>query len=223
MNRYIVKTADGSHTVFLPDQNERYHSKHGAVAESLHVFIKNGLRHIYQQGIDNVNILEIGLGTGLNAFITFLENNKYKLNINYTAIEAYPMGINEIKTLNYVAQLNATPYQDVFDKIHRSKWETHFNLSANFNLLKQQKYFAEIDNKADFNLIYFDAFGIRVQPELWTTKIFTKMYHALIQNGILVTYSAAGVAKRNLISSGFEVEKLSGPPGKREMIRAIKK
>ena len=219
MKREIIQTLDGSTTIHLQEWNESYHSKHGAIQEAQHVFIKNGLS-LFREG--PVSILEIGFGTGLNAFITFLEAPKLKLSIDYVGVEAYPVAPEELVLMNYVAELNAEDRKDVFQNMHVSNWEEKHVLSADFSLTKRKQFFEEIDDAEKFDLIYFDAFGYRVQPELWSTEIFRKMYTALKPNGILVTYAARGVVKRSMIEVGFTVEKLAGPPGKREMFRARK-
>lgn len=221
MKREIFITEDGSTSIHLPEMNEQYHSKHGAIQEAYHVFIKNGL-NLFKNN-SNVAILEIGLGTGLNCFITFLESLKRDLSINYTGVEAYPITNKEFLQLNYVKELKADNHQQIFSKIHQSQWEKKLQISDVFFLNKQQKSFKEINDKNTYNLIYFDAFGANVQPELWTEEIFKLMYKALKNNGILVTYSAKGSVRRAMQVVGFEVERLAGPPGKREMLRAVKK
>ncbi|MFP2996410.1 tRNA (5-methylaminomethyl-2-thiouridine)(34)-methyltransferase MnmD [Spongiivirga sp. MCCC 1A20706] len=219
MKRKIIQTADGSHTIHLEDWNEQYHSKHGAIQEAYHVFIKSGLDHCTKTKID---ILEIGFGTGLNALITLIESHKRKLQINYVGVEKFPVELNEVGQLNYVAELEAQQFSDYFDQIHGSKWDEVLDISDNFLLVKQQKDFFEIDQINEFDLVYFDAFGARVQPELWTEEVFKIVHSAMKSSGILVTYSAKGSVRRAMQSVGFEVERLPGPPGKREMLRAIK-
>lgn len=213
-------TSDGSTTIHLPDWNEQYHSKHGAIQEAYHVFIDKGLNHF--KSIGNLSILEIGFGTGLNAFITYLETKKWDIDINYVGIEAYPVENSEIKKLNYVSKLKAEIESSIFNEIHESSWEEEQQISNKFRLTKRQQFFDCIGDINQFNLIFFDAFGPRVQPELWTSKMFKKMYNALLQNGILVTYSAKGSVRRAMQEVGFTVERLPGPPGKREMLRATK-
>ncbi|KQB44402.1 SAM-dependent methyltransferase [Flavobacterium sp. L1I52] len=219
MKREVIKTQDGSTTIHLEEWNESYHSKHGAIQEAKHVFIKNGLALFSEQ---KVAILEIGFGTGLNAFISFLEAQKMNQSVDYVGVEAYPVAAKEILEMNYVAELEAEEQQQVFEKMHESNWNEKIKLSDNFTIVKRQQFFQDIDDVAQFDLIYFDAFGYRVQPELWSTLIFKKMYDALKENGVLVTYAARGVVKRSMIEVGFRVEKLEGPPGKREMFRAFK-
>ncbi len=219
MKREIIRTADGSTTIRLADWDEHYHSKFGAIQEAQHVFIKNGLALFSNR---DLSILEIGFGTGLNALITFLEARKLALRIDYVGVEAYPVLAQEVALMNYVDELQATEHATVFNKMHESDWETAEQLSDGFTLTKRKQFFDEIDTVAAYDLIYFDAFGYRVQPELWSTAIFRKMYNALKPNGILVTYAARGVVKRSMMEVGFAVEKLAGPPGKREMFRATK-
>ena len=219
MKREILITQDGSTTIHLPDWNENYHSKHGAIQEAKHVFIKNGLSLFENR---NISILEIGFGTGLNAFITFLEAKKLNQKIDYYGVEAYPVIAEEVLQMNYIAALNAENNESVFKKMHESDWEKKIILDDHFCLTKRKQFFDEIVDENKYDLIYFDAFGYRVQPELWSTEIFQKMYNSLKSNSYLVTYAARGVVKRSLTEVGFTVEKLEGPPGKREMFRAFK-
>ena len=219
MKREILHTLDGSTTIHLPDWNESYHSKHGAIQEAYHVFIKNGLS-LFQD--KPMSILEIGFGTALNAFITFLESQKSVQTIDYVGVEAYPISAEEVLQMNYVTELDAEKERPIFELMHQSNWEEKILIAPNFTLTKRKQFFDEISDENQFDLIYFDAFGYRVQPELWSTEIFEKMYNALKANGVLVTYAARGVVKRSMIEVGFTVEKLAGPPGKREMFRATK-
>lgn len=219
MKREIIITDDGSTTIHIPEWNEQYHSTHGAIQEAYHVFIKNGLSLFKDQ---EVNIMEIGFGTGLNCLITYLEAEKYNLNIDYVGVEAYPISNEEKRSLNYISELNATSKNEIFEKIHSIPWNEKHIFSNHYSLTKRQQLFEEIDDLSSFDLIYFDAFGARVQPELWTESIFKKMYNALNINGVLVTYSAKGSVRRVMQSVGFKVERLQGPPGKREMLRATK-
>ncbi|WP_445715916.1 tRNA (5-methylaminomethyl-2-thiouridine)(34)-methyltransferase MnmD [Flavobacterium sp.] len=220
MKREIIITNDGSTTIRIPDWNENYHSTHGAIQEAKHVFIKNGLELFQNQ--DSVSILEIGFGTGLNAFITFLESlNKKK--VNYVGVEAYPVSEDEVKQMNYVSELEATQYQTIFDKMHSCNWESEQKITDNFILTKRKQFFQDIEDKNQFDLIYFDAFGFPLQPELWSDVIFKKMYDALLPKGVLVTYACRSSIKNAMLSVGFSIEKLPGAPGKREMLRATKK
>jgi len=219
MKREIIHTSDGSTTIHLPDWNEHYHSKHGAIQEAKHVFIKNGLSLFEGKSIA---IMEIGFGTGLNAFITFLEAPQLNQVIDYVGVEAYPVSAEEVSGMNYVLELDAEKYSAIFEQLHTANWEEKIAISDSFSLTKRKLFFNEIDDVEKFDLIYFDAFGYRVQPELWSTEIFQRMYDSLKPNGVLVTYAARGVVKRSMVEVGFTVEKLAGPPGKREMFRANK-
>ena len=222
MKRKIITTADGSKTIQIEDWNEQYHSIHGAYQEAVHVFIKHGLQYMIKLGetFEPISILEIGFGTGLNAMLTFQEAQKLDVSINYVGVEAYPVSQEEINQLQY-DKLFGSDSQS-FLNMHEQHWETPIKLNSNFTLIKRQQFFQEITDANTFDLIYFDAFGARVQPDLWTEAIFLKMYQALKPQGVLVTYSAKGSARRAMQAVGFEVARLPGPPGKREMLRASK-
>ncbi|MCP4975763.1 MAG: tRNA (5-methylaminomethyl-2-thiouridine)(34)-methyltransferase MnmD [Maribacter sp.] len=219
MQREIITTADGSKTIQLKEWNEQYHSKHGAIQEAYHVFIKHGLNLFQNQSI---NILEIGFGTGLNALITCLEAPKLNLMVVFNGVEAYPVSADELSQLNYISELKAEDFRQQFQQMHQSSWEEEIWISDHFSLYKEQCDFKEINDHNCYDLVYFDAFGARVQPELWTEDIFSKMFMALKKGGVLVTYAAKGSVRRAMLEVGFEVERLPGPPGKREMLRAIK-
>lgn len=227
MKREIIQTNDGSTTIHLPDWNESYHSKHGAVQEAYHVFIKNGFSLFEGTEflkIDKTNpiaILEIGFGTGLNAFITFVEAKKTNQVIDYVGVEAYPITLEEAFQMNYVEEIDALE-SSLFKQIHESNWEEKNKLSEIFLLTKRKQFFQDVKDENAFDLIYFDAFGFRVQPELWSEEIFVSMFKALKANGVLVTYACRTTIKNAMLSAGFSVEKLPGAPGKREMLRATK-
>ncbi|MEH6764434.1 MAG: tRNA (5-methylaminomethyl-2-thiouridine)(34)-methyltransferase MnmD [Aequorivita antarctica] len=221
MKRTLLKTGDGSYTLHIAEWDEQYHSKHGAITEALHVFIKEGLYHwSAKNAATEIFIMEIGFGTGLNAFLTYLEAEKSNFKIDYTGVEAYPLSLSEIEKLNYTSLLNAS--EEIFLQLHDITWEEKKDISEKFRLTKQKKLFSEINSENNFHLIYFDAFGIRVQPELWTEEIFQRMYNSLKPKGVLVTYAANGNARRAMQAVGFFVERLPGPPGKKEMLRATK-
>ena len=224
MERKIITTGDGSKTIQLTEWDEQYHSKHGAIQEAYHVFIKHGLQYYNanHKKLETFSILEIGFGTGLNAFITLLEAEKLNTSINYVGVEAYPVDLNEVQELNYPPQLLVEDRSKTFNKMHEVSWEDKHTITTNFSLTKQQKLFKDISEINVFDLIYFDAFGARVQPELWTESIFNIMFNALKLHGVLTTYSAKGNVRRAMQAVGFNVERLPGPPGKREMLRATK-
>jgi tRNA U34 5-methylaminomethyl-2-thiouridine-forming methyltransferase MnmC len=219
MKRLVVHTADGSTSIHLPEWNESYHSKHGAIQEAQHVFIKNGLDLFQNQAL---SILEIGFGTGLNSFITLMEAPKRQLTIQYAGVEAYPVIAEEWQHMNYVAELQADEQAHLFELMHNSAWEQEIAITPTFSLCKRQQRIEDVADQNQYDLIYFDAFGYRVQPELWSDEIFRNMYVALKPNGVLVTYAATGAVRRSMLAAGFSVEKLAGPPGKREMLRATK-
>lgn len=220
MKRQIITTEDGSTTIFLPEWQEHYHSKHGAVQEAMHVFINAGL---HQLPTDKpIHILEVGFGTGLNCLLTRIEAKKSGLTIVYTGVEAYPVAPDEVLKMNYCEVLGKEGEPEFFESMHQLPWDLEQILLPDFTLTKRKQFFEDLDDADQFDLVYFDAFGSRVQPELWEEPIFKKMYRALKQGGILVTYSAKGSVRRLLQDLGFEVERLQGPPGKRHMLRAKK-
>ena len=219
MKREIVITGDGSTTIRIPDWNENYHSSHGAIQEAKHVFVTHVLDVFQNQ--DEISILEIGFGTGLNAFITFLETLT-KDKVNYVGVEAYPISAAEVAQMNYVSELKAAQYATNFEKMHASDWEHEIAITTQFNLTKRKQFFQDINDKNQYHLIYFDAFGYPLQPELWSEAIFVKMYEALLPGGVLVTYACRSVIKNAMLAAGFSIEKLPGAPGKREMLRATK-
>lgn len=218
MKREVVKTQDGSTTIYIPEMDENYHSTHGAINEAMHVFIDYGL-HLFSDR-EEVKIFELGLGTGLNALLTFIHA---KSAVAYTGIEAFPVSLEMAKEMNYVEEAGKE-YSAVFDQMHAAPWEEVVALSDRFDLMKVQSKIQEFDMPKDhFDLIYFDAFGPRAQSEMWELPVLEKMYKGLKNEGVLVTYCAKGQFKRDLKSLGFEIEELPGPPGKREMTRATKK
>jgi tRNA U34 5-methylaminomethyl-2-thiouridine-forming methyltransferase MnmC len=220
MERKIIKTSDGSSSIYIPVWDENYHSKHGAIQEAYHVFIKMGLDQ-YKDGSE-LHILEMGLGTGLNCFITYLEAKKRGLTIDYVGVEGYPLEKEMIFELKHLEQLKAQSEAKVYKDIQTGPWNEFQRIDSNFNLIKKELMFEDFKEQEMADLIYFDAFGARVQPELWTEEIFSKMYDALKNNGIIVTYAAKGSVRRAMQAVGLTVERLPGPPGKREMLRGRK-
>jgi tRNA U34 5-methylaminomethyl-2-thiouridine-forming methyltransferase MnmC len=215
----LITTADGSHTIYVPELNEHYHSIHGAVQESDFIFIKNGFDTCMA---DPLNIFEVGFGTGLNALLTAIRTNKGAREVNYTSIEKFPVNEDIIKTLNH-HQFAGKEGKELFKLIHSSPWNKMVNICNNFNLNKINGDLTNEPLRGKFDLIYFDAFGPDKQPEMWSEDIFKMISAATARNGVFVTYSAKGEVKRILQSCGFEVMLLPGPPGKRQMIRAVKK
>jgi tRNA U34 5-methylaminomethyl-2-thiouridine-forming methyltransferase MnmC len=218
----LITTADGSNSLLNNAIGETYHSRHGALQESTHVFIKNGLNYFIEQNTpQKINILEVGLGTGLNAWLTLENLLSKEIEIHYTAIEIFPLPKSIWQLLNY-AQGNL--HKTSFESIHSCQWNEPVKLASTFYLNKLHNSLLEVDlSSYSFDLIYFDAFAPNKQPELWELPILKKMVDQLLRNGVFVTYCAKGQLKRDLKFLGLEVEALSGPPGKREMIRATKK
>ncbi len=213
-----MRTADGSQTIQLPQWGEQYHSMHGALQESYHVFIEAGL---YQFSGRSLDLLEIGFGTGLNALITLKEAPGKNLSVRYTALEAFPVTEPEWNQLEYARLLGEEfAFQPHFERLHQAPWERWVPLTDSFSLRKLKTDLLEFSSQPAFDLIYFDAFGARVQPELWTEPVFESMYRALRPGGVLVTYAAKGSVRRAMQKAGFLVERLPGPVGKREMLRA---
>jgi len=219
-DRELRITGDGSYTLHIPEWDEQYHSKHGAIREALHVFIQEGLTFLLTHKEGPLSILEVGFGTGLNAILTSLYAVEKDVELYYKTLEAYPVPIDFIRELNFPEHLHFP--QEQFLLLHELSWEEDHNISAQFTFRKEQRRFEEINEKGVFDLIYFDAFGIRVQPELWTESLFQKLFNALKPGGVLVTYASNGSARRALKAVGFNVEKIPGPPGKKEMMRAVK-
>lgn len=218
-NKVILQaTADGSHTLFVPELNENYHSVNGAWQESNHVFIEAGLRQLNKS---ELSVLEVGFGTGLNAFLTLLEAEKADKIIHYTSLELYPIDIELIPSLNY-AKLISPDKQSLFDALHDATWSESVWITPNFCLKKIKIDLLKFSTNECYDLIYFDAFAPDKQPEMWHSEVFERLFHNTKEGGILTTYCAKGVVRRSMIAAGFLVERLQGPPGKREMIRAIK-
>ena len=216
----IFETQDGSHSIFSESFGESYHSKYGAIQESTHVFIHSGL--FYQiQGSMQLSVLEIGFGTGLNALLTLKEANKRQFPIYYEAVEAYPISVEEARQLNY-PDIIEEQVAGTFLQMHEMEWGETQQITPYFSFHKKQSRFEELCYQNAFDVIYFDAFAPNAQPELWEEEILQIMYNALKENGVLTTYCAKGVVKRCLKGVGFMIESLKGPPGKREMTRAVK-
>ena len=218
MKNKLVITNDGSHSIFNAEMNECYHSKHGAIVEAEHVFIKNGL---LAENKKQFNILEIGFGTGLNALLTAQKAKKKNISVNYHGIELYPVETANYIQLNFCELIGADNSELL--KLHECNWETENKIHDFFKLTKNKIALEDYTSDAKFDIIYFDAFSPENQPELWDESIFDKMHHFLKEDGFLVTYCAKGAVRRTLKAVGFEVISLDGPPGKRQMTRANRK
>lgn len=223
MKREISLTRDGSHSITIPEMNVSYHSIHGSIQESAHVYINAGL---LDSGIFDYigvhSVLEIGFGTGLNALLTLLEADRHQNRIYYTAVEPFPLEMELVTPLNYCELLDQPGYQERFLRMHEIPAGEMFEISNYFRLTKYQCTIQELSMPESFNIIYFDAFAPAAQPELWTPEIFAQMYRLLTPGGILVTYCSKSIVRKAMQAAGFSVEKIPGPRGKREMLRARK-
>ncbi|MEA3505836.1 MAG: tRNA (5-methylaminomethyl-2-thiouridine)(34)-methyltransferase MnmD [Bacteroidota bacterium] len=222
MKKEIFVTEDGSHTLVIPEIDESYHSTHGAINESKHIFIEAGYKKIDKQ-IEPLKIFEVGFGTGLNAFLTYHQAVEHKRKVQYVSVEPYPITEELYSKLNYSDALGDAKCGSVFQKMHQVGWDFPFVISDYFVLNKLKAKVQDVEiGEGQFHVIYFDAFSPSTQEEMWSEEIFKKCYDALVEGGVLVTYSAQGQMKRNLKAAGFKVEGLPGPKGKREITRAIK-
>lgn len=219
----IIKTEDGSNSLFVPSLDETYHSTYGAVTESQYVFIQEGLNFYLNSNLKSeVNILEVGFGTGLNALLTLAFCELWNFPIKYTTLEPFPLAPEITSNLNYCNNRLLFKKEAAFELIHSIDWQVETPISKNFNLTKNKSRLEDFDTKEQFDLIYFDAFAPNKQPEVWEIDVLEHATNMLEENGMLVTYCASRQFRRNLISLGLEVEVLKGPPGKLEMVRAIK-
>ena len=216
-NDKLVITNDGSHTIFNSKLNECYHSKHGAIVEAEHVFIRNGLFASIKSKLD---ILEVGFGTGLNALLTYQQAERKLITVNYHTIELFPIAKEKYTKLNF-SELIGVKKEKLLN-LHTCSWGENHKLNSHFSIYKNQIALEKYNSNIKFDIIYFDAFSPEKQPELWNKNIFKKMHDLLNLNGILVTYCAKGSVKRTMRSVGFEIEVLDGPPGKRQMTRVKK-
>ena len=213
----LVITNDGSHSIYNPEVNETYHSKHGAIVEAEYVFIKNGL---LAENKKQFSILEVGFGTGLNALLTAQKAQQKKIAINYHGIELYPVPKESYIQLNFTELIGEEKSKLL--NLHECNWEEEHVINKFFKLTKNEIALENYTSKTKFDIIYFDAFSPEKQPELWTAEVFQNMYDLLKEDGFLVTYCAKGVVKRTMKTVGFEIIVLDGPPGKRQMTRANK-
>lgn len=220
MDKEFVITEDGSHTIYIPEMDEHYHSTHGAIQESLHIYINQGLFQVEKQ---EISILEIGFGTGLNAYLTYAFGESKKLKINYSSIEKFPLDEVDYSKLNY--SRNIFPeYSSVFEEMHRSEWDKIVEISPEFSLQKVHADLLsfEFNQLPQFDLVYYDAFAPVKQPEMWTDQIIQKVSACVKKDGILVTYCAKGSVRRAFTAAGFVMERIPGPIGKKEILRGKK-
>ena len=215
----LKQTADGSFTLYVPELDEHYHSVKGALTESQHIFIDMGLKH---STVIEPRILEIGLGTGLNCFLTLMTAEETQRKVHYTGIERFPLDIKTISQLDYPSIIGKGHEEDYL-AIHQAPWQEDAVLSPWFTLHKIEGDFTHYTFNKGYDIIYFDAFAPEKQPEMWEQSLFDSLYQVLNEGGILTTYCAKGVVRRMLQAAGFVVERLAGPPGgKREILRATK-
>ncbi|MDQ3535507.1 MAG: tRNA (5-methylaminomethyl-2-thiouridine)(34)-methyltransferase MnmD [Bacteroidota bacterium] len=224
----IIQTDDGSHSLYLPELKETYHSFHGAIQESIYVYINKGFNYLLQHAnLMEINILEVGFGTGLNILLTIAEAQKARIKISITTLEPFQLAADITERLNYHELLNPRyPTQDLehyFQLMHRSPWNEQVKITEYVLLTKKAVKLQEFSESGEnFDLVYFDAFAPSKQPEIWQSSIFQNFFNNINKGGIIVTYCAQGQFKRNLKMAGFEVETLAGPPGKKEMVRGKK-
>lgn len=218
MERSLRLTEDGSHTLYVDKLDEPYHSSHGALQESMHVFIQQGL---LTKEKTRLRILELGFGTGLNALLTMRFANQANLEVHYHAVEKYPLKRTEYSQLNFEQVIDEVP-DGFLNLMHDAEWETSVQLSSRFTLFKEEADFRSMNPPGNFDLVYFDAFSPDKQPELWSAEVFSTIQKSTRRGAVLVTYSSNGAVRRTLISCGFKIEKVPGPPGKIEMIRATR-
>jgi len=207
----IITTTDGFHTLFLPEMDEHYHSVNGAVQESKHVYIEAGFKQCRKP---KIHVLEMGFGTGLNALLTALEVENQKIDVFYTGLEKFPLSQEIINQLNY-SEINRT----LFQAIHQTGWEKSESVNPYFHLKKIQTDFRDFDFPDKYDVVYYDAFAPDKQPEVWSQELFDKIFSAMNPGGIITTYCAKGNIRRMMRQAGFSVERIPGPPGKREMLR----
>lgn len=218
----IIPTKDGSHSLYVAELDEHYHSIHGAYTESLHVFIRMGLQPLIDQQRQQIRVLEVGFGTGLNAWLTAMRCLDYHFMFHYAGLEKQPLEQNIISSLNYTEQHQHPQSVELWEAVHAAPWHTPHAITSHFTLHKQELDWTQQWPEGNFDLIYYDAFAPNKQPEMWTPALLDKCYALLNPGGIWVTYTSKGDVRRGLLAAGFEVEKVPGPPGKREMLRATK-
>ena len=215
---YLIITEDGSHTLFVPAIDECYHSTHGAVQESKHIFIEAALKKCAKT---EIRVLEIGFGTGLNAFLTMIEAERSDKKIHYTSLEKYPVEVRKALHLNY-PEVVLDGNRNSFELMHASVWGMEVQIDSNFWLTKIEADFTQFHFNEMFDVVYFDAFSPEKQPEMWSQELFGKIFIQCNPGAVLTTYCAKGVVRRAMQSAGFQVERLPGPPGKRQILRGTK-
>jgi tRNA U34 5-methylaminomethyl-2-thiouridine-forming methyltransferase MnmC len=221
--RKIIVSEDGSSTIFSEEVNQHYHSHFGALQESMHIFIEAGLCAPILSKLENISILEIGFGTGLNALLTYFKAKELHKKVYYETLELYPLTPQEAEQLNYPFRLPYSNAKEIFTTLHNAKWNEKQKISETFILHKRETSAINATYSPNtFNLVYFDAFSPDAQPELWTKEVFKPIYDSMGNESILLTYCTKGSVKKILASLGFQIEKLPGPVGKREILKGGK-
>ncbi|MDP2339065.1 MAG: tRNA (5-methylaminomethyl-2-thiouridine)(34)-methyltransferase MnmD [Bacteroidota bacterium] len=220
MNKEFILTADGSHTIYLPEIDEHYHSVHGAIQESMHIYIGQGLLQTTKK---ELRILEIGFGTGLNAYLTYCYAKSMNISVNYFSLEKYPLTESEYMQLNYPNTI-FPEFSFIFEQMHRAEWNSVIGISPEFKLQKMEADLLtfQFDSTPQFDLVYYDAFAPVKQPEMWSEEILQKVATTVLKDGIMVTYCAKGAVRRTLSNAGFQMERIPGPTGKKEILRGKK-
>lgn len=221
MKTELIETADGSHTLYVPEMAEHYHSVNGAIRESRHVFIDAGFRRLNTVS-ESLRVLEFGFGTGLNALLTMAEAEHLECYVHYYTMEKYPLSSDVFQSLNYARTLSPPTPQEWFDRLHEAPWETDVQITPHFVLHKIRADYNDCCFPGNIQLVYYDAFAPDKQPEVWNERIFAALFQTMLPGGLLTTYCAKGIVRRMLQAVGFTVERIPGPPGKREMLRAVK-
>ncbi len=223
INPEIVLTADGSHSLFVAALDESYHSHHGALQESMHVYIRAGLEYALNQGCKGPNVFELGMGTGLNAFLTGKYAVEKSIKLVYHTIEKFPVNPAALHLLNYATNAGLMGYSDLIGKVIDAEWDKAVSIHEYFEIQKIYGDFLDLKIESNaYDVFYFDAFGFRAQSELWSEIVFQKCFEMLRPRGVLVTYAAKGLVRRTMQKIGFDVSRIPGAPGKREMLRAVK-
>ena len=224
MTREIIVTTDGSHSIAIPEMGVTYHSSHGAIQESMHVFIESGLRYLNKKNAapSDLSVLEMGFGTGLNTLLTAAEAASTGQHVYYETVEPHPLEISMALSLNYCDQLKRPDLKNLFRQMHECKWDTLVELTPHCSFKKINTSLINYTSGRLFNIIYFDAFAPDIQPDLWTIDVFKKMYSSMEANAVLTTYCSKSVVRKAMAGAGLKVEKIPGPPHKREMVRAVK-
>lgn len=221
----LIRTEDGSSSLFLPELNETYHSFHGALGESQHVFIRMGLEHWQREHPEarHLRIFEVGFGTGLNALLSLEFAQSQGMKVHYTTLEPFPLSEEVAAQLNYGSLVGEGRFEQDFQAMHAAPWGEEVPIRPAFTLRKEQVKLEEYAAPAEaFDAVFFDAFAPSKQAELWEKEVLEKVAKLMAPGAVFTTYCAKGQLKRDLKAIGLQVETLPGAPGKKEMVRAVK-